>query len=314
MALQERFTIIQGPPGTGKTTVVGTIVANWMRMADCPKILICAPSNTAADNIAETLSRIPSLEGKFIRFTSEKREDIYNIDLSSLQSYQLLHKIIYQNETVQTDLKGQILGLDKRVLALQQNLEHLFSDFKHSIFDTLTADSQGYFELAELLNLKYFNNFSAPTKEKVQESEPLSVNWELDTKKLLIRTKAKVVNEKLTMLGFDKSGIRNLSEQELKKFLKSKKKQENLILSKIPIVVTTCKASSNKRLLKFQFKKVIVDEAAQSQEIEILETLRHAEQVVLIGDHKQLGPIFRCDVKLGTESMLGRLFEAKYIN
>ena len=59
-----------------------------------------------------------------------------------------------------------------------------------------------------------------------------------------------------------------------------------MILSKIPIVVTTCKASSNKRLLEFQFKKVIVDEAAQSQEIEILEALRHAEQVVLIGDHK----------------------------
>ena len=89
-----------------------------MRKADCPKILICAPSNEAADNIAETLLRIPSLEGKFIRFTSEKREDIYNIDLSSLQSYQLLHKIIYQNETVQTDLKGEILGLDKSVLAL----------------------------------------------------------------------------------------------------------------------------------------------------------------------------------------------------
>ena len=127
----------------------------------------------------------------------------------------------------------------------------MFSDFKHSIFGTLTADSQGYFKLAELLNLRYFIDFSAATKRNVKESEPLSVNWELDQTKLLIRTKAKVVNEELTMLGFDKSGIRNLSEQELKKFLKSKKKQENLILSRIPIVVTTCKASSNKRLLKF---------------------------------------------------------------
>ena len=99
--------------------------------------------------------------------------------------------------------------------------------------------------------MRYFIDFSAATKRNVKESEPLSVNWELDQTKLLIRTKAKVVNEELTMLGFDKSGIRNLSEQELKKFLKSKKKQENLILSRIPIVVTTCKASSNKRLLKF---------------------------------------------------------------
>ena len=43
-----------------------------------------------------------------------------------------------------------------------------------------------------------------------------------------------------------------------------------------------------------------------------MDTIRNAEQLVLIGDHKQLGPIFRCSIKLGTESMFGRLFEAGY--
>lgn len=62
MALKERLSIIQGPPGTGKTQVVAALVANWMKnKEDTPKVLICAPSNNAADFIAERLQQIPSL-------------------------------------------------------------------------------------------------------------------------------------------------------------------------------------------------------------------------------------------------------------
>lgn len=55
-ALKNRLTLIQGPPGTGKTLVVGALCANWMKEREyVPRILICAPSNTAADLIADRL-------------------------------------------------------------------------------------------------------------------------------------------------------------------------------------------------------------------------------------------------------------------
>jgi DNA helicase IV len=57
MALKQRLAIIQGPPGTGKTTVVANIVSQWKRL-NSEKILICAPSNTAADFIAQKLNNI----------------------------------------------------------------------------------------------------------------------------------------------------------------------------------------------------------------------------------------------------------------
>jgi regulator of nonsense transcripts 1 len=50
--LSSPLSLIQGPPGTGKTLVLSAIVANWLEMDPHAKILICAPSNTAADNIA----------------------------------------------------------------------------------------------------------------------------------------------------------------------------------------------------------------------------------------------------------------------
>ena len=62
MANFERLSIIQGPPGCGKTMVVAAVAANWMKdIANQPKVLICAPSNTAADFIAERLHQVPML-------------------------------------------------------------------------------------------------------------------------------------------------------------------------------------------------------------------------------------------------------------
>jgi hypothetical protein len=49
--------------------VVATIVANWMKNTEePPKVIVCAPSNTAADFIAQRMMQIPSLNGKIIRY------------------------------------------------------------------------------------------------------------------------------------------------------------------------------------------------------------------------------------------------------
>ena len=45
-AQHEGFTLIQGPPGTGKSHVAAHIVANLPG-----KVLVCTPSNSAADNL-----------------------------------------------------------------------------------------------------------------------------------------------------------------------------------------------------------------------------------------------------------------------
>ena len=83
------------------------------------------------------------------------------------------------------------------------------------------------------------------------------------------------------------------------------------MLENIPIIVTTCKSFGNSRLKNFRFRKVIIDEATQAQEVEALLTMKHANQVVLIGDHKQLGPIYKQEV-LKCDSMFSRLIEGGF--
>ncbi|MDX1371806.1 MAG: AAA domain-containing protein, partial [Nitrososphaeraceae archaeon] len=51
----EHLFLIQGPPGTGKTTTLSAIISALANTGK--KILACAPSNTAVDNLLEKLNR-----------------------------------------------------------------------------------------------------------------------------------------------------------------------------------------------------------------------------------------------------------------
>ncbi|KAA6387825.1 MAG: putative Regulator of nonsense transcripts 1 [Streblomastix strix] len=71
-ALTRPLSLIQGPPGTGKTVVSATIVYHWVKMRQ-GQILVCAPSNVAADNLTE---KIAAVGLKIVRFEARYRESI----------------------------------------------------------------------------------------------------------------------------------------------------------------------------------------------------------------------------------------------
>ncbi len=75
-----------------------------------------------------------------------------------------------------------------------------------------------------------------------------------------------------------------MSKEKFERFMEIKQKYEQLILSQTPVIITTCKAIQSSAFRDFRFRKVIIDEATQANEIETLITMKEAEQVVLIGD------------------------------
>ena len=63
-ALQRPLSLIQGPPGTGKTVTSATIVYQLVKQNGGP-VLVCAPSNTAVDQVGTIYDIISiSLLGK----------------------------------------------------------------------------------------------------------------------------------------------------------------------------------------------------------------------------------------------------------
>ena len=83
-----------------------------------------------------------------------------------------------------------------------------------------------------------------------------------------------------------------LTAKDEKRLRQVKSRIEMRILDNADIVCCTCVSAADPRISKLRFKHVLVDEATQATEPECLIPLvMGAKQVVLVGDHCQLGPV-----------------------
>lgn len=88
---------------------------------------------------------------------------------------------------------------------------------------------------------------------------------------------------------------KELSKKDEDRFLNLRAQAEQEILKAAQIICATCVGSGDKRLSGFKFRAVLIDEATQATEPEALISVMHgAPQVILIGDHRQLGPVVLC--------------------
>ena len=69
-ALQRPLSLIQGPPGTGTTVTSATIIYQLVKQHGGP-VLVCAPSNTAVDQLTEKIHKTGL---KVVRVCAKSRE------------------------------------------------------------------------------------------------------------------------------------------------------------------------------------------------------------------------------------------------
>mmetsp|Transcript_50845 Transcript_50845/g.135731 ORF Transcript_50845/g.135731 Transcript_50845/m.135731 type:complete len:1079 (-) Transcript_50845:507-3743(-) len=92
-----------------------------------------------------------------------------------------------------------------------------------------------------------------------------------------------------------KDELGELSHMDEKKFKQSQNATERELLQAADVICTTCVGAGDPRLSNFRFKQVLVDESTQAAEPECLIPITMgAKQIVLVGDHCQLGPVIMC--------------------
>ncbi|KAF2425260.1 P-loop containing nucleoside triphosphate hydrolase protein [Tothia fuscella] len=99
-------------------------------------------------------------------------------------------------------------------------------------------------------------------------------------------------NVELVKLNQLKNELGELSSQDEKKFKQLTRSAEREILSNADVICCTCVGAGDPRLSKLKFRTVLIDESTQSAEPEcMIPLVLGVKQVVLVGDHQQLGPV-----------------------
>lgn len=100
-----------------------------------------------------------------------------------------------------------------------------------------------------------------------------------------------------------------LSMSNSKNLFKLIRSTETKILNNCDVVCCTCVGAGDKRLSNYKFRTVLIDESTQASEPEVLiPIVKGAKQVILVGDHQQLGPVI-LDKNAGNYGLKQSLFE-----
>ncbi|KAI0989584.1 hypothetical protein GJ496_006647 [Pomphorhynchus laevis] len=113
----------------------------------------------------------------------------------------------------------------------------------------------------------------------------------------------------LTKLQKLRDEIGELSSADEKRYRALKRKYEAELLRRADVICCTCVGAGDPRISRMQFVSVLVDESTQATEPEcMVPVVLGAKQLILVGDHCQLGPVVMCK-KAARAGLCQSLFE-----
>ena len=290
-----RIALLLGPPGCGKShTITGllqTILKNYSSDRLKHHILLCAPSNAAADELALKLTHM----------------DLINRE-KTLQTIQRSYRMNVLHKT------GQVLD-DRLTLIRLGQLEAVHPLVKPFHIDNLIASakqncaSNQEASLGELEALKV--ELEINIKRLEGEVECLKLSIDTMGSSLALRSEVKDSEKSLEA---DKLKLLNTTREISRLHLSNNSKVPDIllkenILSNVNIILTTL-SSSGISMMEEMFKEntekpmhfscVIVDEATQCNELDILIPLQFMiTKLVLVGDPNQLPAVVKSPLLQG---------------
>jgi len=278
----EKFlSLIQGPPGTGKTKMILALIYQELRIAlkknKKSKILVCAPSNAACNEITRRLKKENiNTNIMTVRFVVDDNVDntISHVSVDKVYFRKLYYYII--NE------KNNLFNLTPAFNIPNDTIEKLSihnENIQHKIRELLIK--------RDLLNK--------------QMSEPNKVN----SKKIINKLYQKICRlenelDEYIQIFIDNILLIDIDEfEDYKNFIiRTAKKCKLSVFKEADVIVTTLSSSNNEyfKAIQKQFTLLIVDEASQASELTTLIPFCHnIPKAILIGDPKQLPPTILSD-------------------
>ncbi|GAA5958558.1 hypothetical protein JCM3765_006673 [Sporobolomyces pararoseus] len=267
------FSLIQGPPGTGKTsTIVGLVgafiesrpriavplsVGKPTNPADVPpvqKVLLCAPSNAAVDEVAKRLK-----EG--VRTTDGQLYVPKVVRIGADSSVDISVKEIFIDELVERATSGA---------------------------KTTTNGTDAQMKMQSMRN--EIEGLRLQRDEKQMEMDSVINN---DMRRGELNLELKQIKAKIFDLSQRLDSEKDKAQQSRRAMDAEQRKMRIKILSEADVICSTLSGAGHDYMsqLPFDFETVIIDEAAQSIELSSLIPLKYGcTKCILVGDPLQLPP------------------------
>ncbi|XP_067856669.1 3'-5' exoribonuclease HELZ2 [Heptranchias perlo] len=165
-----------------------------------------------------------------------------------------------------------------------------------------------YSEQMEMVDFPYPGSNLVMSKKSVREGVP-KPNLRPITLHYKIRESTNPFAEEINAFDVQIQSGAIMTEDNIEQYKKLLKKARKHELRRHDVILCTCATSSSGLLKQLSVQQVLVDESAMCTEPELLIPIvahKHADQVVLLGDHMQLRPIVSNEFcrRLGMETSL----------
>lgn len=291
--------ILQGPPGTGKTEFIAAFVHYLFEKQNANNVLMVSQSheavNTAAERIRKHAQRLDTpLE--IVRFSN--RENAVSTNLKDVYSDSIIstHRNLFLTEMEERVLSlSQSIGVDKKYLACALFLKvNLFGHLSRMLVSAESEDEK-------LLSKTEWNGLSVKLIERLKDysQELYSSLIGLNSRQILDRENQiwKMLDETFEVHGKAANNAKALIQIafDYDQLIDSPNANYETYLSKTrQFICGTCVGIGHHSIdiANQTFDWVIIDEAARSISSELAIAMQSAKRVLLVGDHKQLPPLY----------------------
>lgn len=268
--------LIQGPPGTGKTTVIVELIQQIISQNSNAKILVTSQSNLAVDNVLERLpenilfmrlaadeDRI-SNEIKEHSFQSKLKHWVKDTQESSTEFFQKHFQSKIKDKALVTFYNGYSNNIrtgNETSFGSFNNLLRIQNQYIKELF----GNAKNFKEVEQIFNEKLGKEF--------QQLKTIQKDW------------FAFLSNADTDEGAKKKSMLNDGSNEID--------LRTAFVKSVNVIGATCIhiASSQYSKINFRFDYVIMDESSKASPAENLVPINMGQNIILIGDHKQLPPV-----------------------
>lgn len=294
------LSLLQGPPGTGKTEFISAFVHFLLTEGNAKHILLVSQSheavNTAVERIRKHCIRLET-PIDIVRFSnseaavSDGLKDVYSRNLIESRRQSFIAELRERVQFIQPSLSlepeyidallNAELGIKKKI----RNALRLNADINDSTDDQLSKSLASSLDAISL-----------------QIIAELRDTYSIEVNKLELGTIGDIVDKQLNALygigPHEYRRIRSLLDlvNDYRDRLSSNPgSYEEFLARSRTLVCGTCVGMGlgHLGLDQIQYDWVIIDEAARSISSELAIAMQSAKRILLVGDHKQLPPLFQ---------------------